>query len=108
MSITTAFQSPNGAISTFITKIDENATGMADLAVTLAPTDKLYPNTIISYVATVTNIGTIASSGPIRLQVNFAGNPLIRHVTGEGWYGFGQSPGNPVVMVYPGPLASGR
>ena len=104
----TALQSPYGVIGAFITKIDDAATGTADLAVSLAPSDKFYPNAIVSYVVTVENVGTASSSGPVRLLFNLASNSFIRSASGDGWYGFGQSISNPVVMVFTGSLAPGQ
>jgi uncharacterized protein (TIGR03437 family) len=104
----TAFQSLFGPAGGFITKIDESANGTADLAVSLTPNGKFYRGAIVSYTATVTNVGSVASFGPVRLQINFANTVFFRTVTGDGWYGFGQFVSNPIVMVYTRPLAPGQ
>lgn len=104
----TALQSPYGTIGGFITKLDETRPGAADLTVTLTPNGSFYQNTIVSYVATVTNVGTVASAGPARLQVNFTSDVSVQDASGVGWYGFGQFVGNPVVQVYTGSLAPGQ
>jgi uncharacterized protein (TIGR03437 family) len=104
----TAFQSPFAAAGGYITKIDEAVTGTADLAVSLSPNGNFYPGTILSYTATVTNVGSVPSFGPVRLQFTFTSDVFVRAANGEGWYGFGQSVGNPVVTAYTGSIAPGQ
>jgi uncharacterized protein (TIGR03437 family) len=104
----TALQSPFGAFGGFITKIDETAAGMADLAVSIKPNDKFFPGTILSYVVTVANVGAAHSFGPVRLRFNLTSNSFIKTVTGPGWYGFTQFISSPFVVVYTGSLAPGQ
>lgn len=104
----TVLQSPDENLGGFITKIDETATGTADLAVSITPNDKFFSETIVSYIVTVTNTGNVASAGPINLQFKILSNSILRTVSGEGWYVNGQYLNNPATLVFPGPLASGQ
>lgn len=102
-----ALESPYGTYGGFITRIDESLSGLPDLTVSLGTAEKLYFGTNGVLVATVTNVGAVASNGPVRLQINFNDLPFLRNVTGNGWYSFGNPGTNPVVMVYTGSIAPG-
>lgn len=102
-----ALESPYGAYGGFITKIDETMSGTPDLTVSLGAEEKLYAGTNGLLIATVTNVGAVASNGPVRLQIRFNDPPSLRNVTGEGWYSFNSQGGNPVVMAYTGSIAPG-
>jgi|GEM_PF-2311475 len=103
---TATVQSFNGTFGAFIAKVDE-AAASSDLEVTLAPSDRIFANAQVAYVATVRNAGGTGSVGPITLRYNIP-SVFIKRAAGDGWNCSDQIYNGQGACTFTGTLAAGE